>query len=76
VKAYRPVEVWFHAFLILALDGVSDQPHPPAFFTSGERSSVTVTLGRRLSGPQSGLDNLEKRNLLPWQELDHDFRIG
>jgi len=72
VKAYRTLEVWFHAYLTLALDGVSGQPHPPSlFYFWGE--ILCYPLGRRLGDPQSGLDNLEKRNLLPWQESDHDF---
>jgi len=40
MRAYWTVEVKFHSFLILPLDGIIDQLHTPAAFPSIKESSL------------------------------------
>jgi len=51
MKTYVEMEIEFHAFLTLALDGDDWTASRPALFTL--RKDFPVPIGRRLGGPQN-----------------------
>jgi hypothetical protein len=69
MKAYRGVDVYIHVFLTSALVGGELSASRPGRFTAGERSPGTHWRGGWV-GPRAGMDDVEKRKILPLPELE------
>jgi hypothetical protein len=65
MKAYGGVDVQIHIFLTSVLVEVSGQLHAPAALTPPRGKSVRYPLDSRLGGPTAGLDDMEKKKILP-----------
>jgi hypothetical protein len=79
MKTYGGSEyIYIHLFLTSALDGGEWSASRPGRFTPGERAPGTHWIGSWI-GPRTGLDNVERRKILPLpglepQPLDHPSR--
>jgi hypothetical protein len=64
MKAYGRVDVLIHIFLTSAVVGGEWSASRPGRFTPGERAPATHWKRGRV-GPRTGLDDVERRKILP-----------
>jgi hypothetical protein len=69
MKAYGGVDVKIHEFLASALVRGEWSASRPCCFTPGERALGTHWIGGWV-GPRIGLDNVERRTILPLPGLE------
>jgi hypothetical protein len=69
MKMYGEVDVYVLVFLTLALNGGKWSASRPGRFTSGEIIPGTLWIGGWV-GPRAGLDDVEKRKILPLPGLE------
>jgi hypothetical protein len=74
MKAYGGADVYIHIFLIPALAGGEWSALRPCRFTLGERTPGTLWIGGWV-GPRAGLDDMEKRKLLPYRDSKSDLSV-
>jgi hypothetical protein len=71
MKTQGGVDVYIHIFLTLALTGGEWSASGPCRFTPRERAPCTHWIGGWVD-PRAGLDDVEKRNPWPYQDLNSD----
>jgi hypothetical protein len=71
MKTYGGVDVSIKLFLTSALVGGEWSASCPGRFTPGERAPRTHSKGGCV-GPRAGLDDVEKRNILPLPDSNSD----
>ena len=75
MRACGEIKVYFHTFLISALDGIERSASRPERFTPGRKNLLLYVLNRRLVGTQSLCGSLgeekiscfrRNRTTIPW----------
>jgi hypothetical protein len=69
MKTYEGVEIQIHVFLTSVLVGSEWSASRPGRFTPRERAPSNQWIGDWM-GPRTGLDDVEKRKILPLQGLE------
>jgi hypothetical protein len=73
MKAYGGVDVYIQVFLTSALVGGVWSASRPGRYTHGKRNSGTHWIGAWV-GPRAGLNDVEKRQFLPYRDSNSDPR--